>query len=185
LNWRCRTPWPAVALAIIGAASGTMAAGIGWPEAVDRLVEERSNAVACAGSFKQYASGAQLTRGQNAYGAAKASFDGVIAGLETALGEGGEPQRLPMLEQKISEGAAALGRFCKMASDILPEESGQKGIVEDIVKAAVEPVIDALKQAIAALYNDHRKDEALTRATIRTQLEAARWPAFAEVEAGG
>jgi len=157
---------------------------MGWPDAVDSLAEARSRAVACAGSFKQYASPGQVARGQSVYGAAKASFDGTIAGLETALGEGGEPRQLPALEQKIAEGAGALGRFCKMASDILPEESGQKGIVEDIVKAAVEPVIDALKQAVSALYNDHRNDEALTRATIRTQIEAARWPAFAEIEAG-
>jgi hypothetical protein len=44
-------------------------------------------------------------------------------------------------------------------------------------------VIDALSAAVAALYSNHRKDNALTRETIKTQLEAAKWPIFAEVKA--
>jgi hypothetical protein len=36
---------------------------------------------------------------------------------------------------------------------------------------------------VAALYNNHRKDDALTIETIKTQLEAAKWPNFAEVKA--
>ena len=47
-----------------------------------------------------------------------------------------------------------------------------------MVNAAVEPVIKALSEAVAALYNNHRKDDALTRQTIQTQLEAAKWPDF-------
>jgi WD40 repeat protein len=31
---------------------------------------------------------------------------------------------------------------------------------------------------VSVLYNNHRTDDALTRRTIQTQLEAARWPAF-------
>ena len=49
------------------------------------------------------------------------------------------------------------------------------------MKAAIEPVIEALSAGVAALYNDYREDDALTRATIQTQLEAAKWPAFEDV----
>ena len=51
-----------------------------------------------------------------------------------------------------------------------------------IVAAAVEPVIKALSEAVAAIYNNHRKDDALTIETIKTQLEATKWPDFAEVK---
>ena len=35
---------------------------------------------------------------------------------------------------------------------------------------------------IGTLYNNHRKDDALTIETIKTQLEAAKWPNCAEVQ---
>ena len=50
-----------------------------------------------------------------------------------------------------------------------------------MVKAAVEPVINALSEGVAALYNNHRKDDTLTRQTIQTQFEAAKWPDFGKV----
>ena len=40
-----------------------------------------------------------------------------------------------------------------------------------------------ISEGVAALYNNHRKDKALTRQTIQTQLEAAKWPDFGEVKA--
>jgi hypothetical protein len=44
-------------------------------------------------------------------------------------------------------------------------------------------VIDALSEGVAAIYNNHRKDDALAIETIKTQLEAVKWPNFAEVKA--
>jgi hypothetical protein len=176
--------WAAFAWLVSGAPAISRAPDIGWPEAVGRLAGERSKATTCAASFKQYADAQQMPQGQLTYGAAKAGYDAVIAGLETALGEGESPEGLPGLEADLERGALALGQFCKMANDALPESSGQKGIVEDIVKAAVEPVIGALKDAVSALYNDHRNDQALVRETIKTRLEAARWPSFVDIKTG-
>jgi hypothetical protein len=118
-----------------------------------------------------------------AYGEAKANFDGVISGLITALSEGGNPKSLPSLETDLEHGASDLGKFCKTVNDLLPSSSGQKDVIADIVKDAIQPVIDALSEGVAALYNNHRKDDALTIETIKTQLEAAKWPNFAEVKA--
>ena len=118
-----------------------------------------------------------------AYGDAKAIFDGVIAGLITALTGGGNPKSFPGLETELKHGATSLGKFCQTVSDLLPSSSGQKGVLADIVKAAIQPVIDALSEGVAALYNNHRRDDALTIETIKTQLEAAKWPNFAEVKA--
>jgi hypothetical protein len=158
-------------------------ADIGWPEAVGRLAGERSKADTCASLFKEYADKQQIAQGQLAYGEAKANFDAVIAELITALTEGGNPKSLPSLETDLEHGATALVNFCKMVSDLLPDTSGQRGVLADIVKGAIQPVIEALSKAIAAIYNNSGKEAALTRETIKTQLEAAKWPNFAEVKA--
>ncbi len=174
----------ALALLISIAPGISRAAEIGWPEAVGRLAGERSKAETCAALLKGYGDKQQSSQGQLAYGEAKANFDAVIAGLTTALTEGGNPKSLPSLETDLEHGASGLGKFCMMVSDLLPSTSGRnKGILDDIVKGAVEPVIKALSEAVAALYNNHRNDDALTRETIQTQLEAAKWPNFAEVKA--
>jgi hypothetical protein len=159
------------------------AAGIGWPEAVSRLAEERSKAELCIASLKRYGKPEQIEQRRLAYGTAKADFDGVISGLIIALGEGEKPESLPNLDAKLAHGATGLGQFCKSVSDLVPNSSGQKGVLDEMVKAAVEPVVKALSDGVATLYNNHRKDDALTRQTIQTQLEAAKWPDFGEVKA--
>ncbi|MGB7044731.1 MAG: hypothetical protein WBD65_07425, partial [Methylocella sp.] len=168
----------------MGIAPGiSRAADIGWPQAVGRLAGERSKAETCAALLKGYGDQQQSSRGQLAYGEAKANFDAVIAELITALTEGGNPKSLPSLETDLEHGAEDLGKFCKMVNDLLPSASGRKDVIADIAKSAIQPLIDALSEGVAALYNNHRKDDALTIETIKTQLEATKWPNFAEVKA--
>ncbi len=174
-----------VAVALIGAIAPGWAKppDIAWPEAVARLAHERSLAQTCAGSLKGHGDAQQISRGEFAYGEAKASFDEVIAGLITALGEGETPKALPDLEADLEQGASSLQKFCKTVGDLLPAEAGQRGVIDDIIKAALGPATDALKDGVAALYNNHRTDSALTKATIETQLEAAKWPDFDQIGA--
>src|SRR5205807_5292158 len=164
-------------------ATGAHSAGIGWPEAVARLAQERSKAETCVASLKAHGTSEQISRGGFVYGAAKADFDGVIAGLIAVLAEGAKPESLPALDATLKRGAVALGEFCKTVAAVVPVESGRKGVIVDLAKAAIEPVIQALSEAVSSLYNDYRKDTALTRQTIQTQLEATKWPDFAGVKA--
>jgi hypothetical protein len=76
-----------------------------------------------------------------------------------------------------------LAEFCGSGAEIVPNTAGQKDIVSDIAKATIQPLLNMLSGAVSTLYGDHRTDDALTRRTIQTQLEAARWPAFSEVKA--
>ena len=175
--------WALLALLVWATPALGQVARVGWPEAVSRLEEERSQAGVCVASLKGHGNQEQIAQGRLAYGTAKADFDGVIAGLVTALAEGGNPESLPSLDTKLAHGATGLGQFCKTVADLVPTASGQKGILDEMVKAAVEPVIKALSEGVAALYNNHRKDDALTRQTIQTKLEAAKWPDFAKVAA--
>jgi hypothetical protein len=144
-----------LALLFFSAPPTSGASDIGWPEAVDQLTAERTQAETCAGLFKRYADQSSRPSGELAYGEAKANFDGVIAGLQAALIEKAKPNSLATLQADLAHGAASLQTFCKMAADVIPlSESGGKGIAEGIVKAAIEPVIAALSKAVAALYNE-------------------------------
>ena len=109
--------------------------------------------------------------------------DAVIAGLITALSAGQAPVSLSSLQTKLSSGVSGLVEFCRTVSNLLPNTAGQKDVVTDIAKVAIEPLLKMLSDGVSALYNNHRTDDALTRRTIQTQLEAARWPAFSEVKA--
>jgi hypothetical protein len=118
--------WTALALLVSIAPGIGRAADIGGPEAVGRLAGERSKAETCAALLKGYGNKQQSSRGQLAYGEAKANFDAVIAELITALTEGGNPKSLPSLETDLEHGATGLVNFCKMVSDLLPDTSGQR-----------------------------------------------------------
>jgi hypothetical protein len=171
----------ALAILIIFAGSG-QATGIGWPEAVGRLAGERSKAEICVALLKGHGDNEAVARGRLAYGVAKADFDAVIAGLTTALAEGGNPKSLPSLEAALLRGASGLGAFCKTVDGLLPATSGQKSWLGDAVKEGIEQLIKPLLEAVSTIYNNFRSDKAMTRVTIRTQLEAAKWPEFDEVE---
>jgi hypothetical protein len=172
-----------LALLMLVAPGISQAADIGWPEAVGRLAGERSRAEICVALLKGHGDKQQISRGQLAYGEAKANFDGVVAELVTALTEGESPKSLSDLKAGLERGASGLKTFCETVSDLLPSGSGRKGALTDIAKGAIEPVIKALSEAVATIYNNHRKDDALTIETIKTQLEATKWPDFAEVKA--
>jgi hypothetical protein len=171
-------------VALVAGSSGmTWAADIGWPEAVSRLAEQRSKGETCVAVLKGHGSATQIERGRLDYATIKGNFDAVIAGLITVLAEGEAPPTLPSLETELQQGTSGLSEFCKTVAALLPNAAGQKGIIGDIVKAAVEPTIKMLSGAVSTLYHDHIKDNALTRGTIQTQLEAAKWPDFAYVKA--
>jgi hypothetical protein len=56
----------------------------------------------------------------------------------------------------------------------LPDRTGERGVIDQIVSGLAKPVIDAL----VAIWGRVRGSDALMRQTIQTQLEATRWPAF-------
>jgi hypothetical protein len=158
-------------------------AEVAWPDAVAQLAGERAKAETCVALLKKYGDDAQMARGQLVYADAKADTDAVIAGLITTLSAGQTPSSLSSLQTKLSSGVSGLVEFCGTVAKLVPTSAGQKNIVTDIGKVAIEPLLKMLSDGVSALYNNHRSDDALTRKTIQTQLEAARWPAFYDVKA--
>jgi hypothetical protein len=150
---------------------------VGWPETVDKLNEQRSQAEACLELLKDSGDAAATRKGRIIYGAAKSASDGVIAGFTVGLVEGYKPEKLPPLQANVERAGKGLQEVCDVAANAAPP-GGSKGIVEDLAKGAIEPVVDALKAAAGALWGRHIKMEELEIETIKGQLEAARWPEF-------
>jgi hypothetical protein len=161
-------------------------AAMTWSDTVGQIAGERAKAETCVGLMKKYGDPSQRARGAITYASAKADFDAVIAGLIVALSAGQTPASLSSLQDKLSSGVSGLAGFCGTVVNLLPKSAGQgeKGVVVDIAKMIpLEQLLKMLSDGVAALYTNHRSDDLLTRKTIQTQLEAARWPAFSEVKA--
>jgi len=169
-----------LALAMVLSASATAQPTVGWPETVDRLNEERSQAEACVGLLKDSGDTAAIRKGRIVYGAAKAASDGVIAGFTVGLVEGYKPEKLPPLQANLERAGKGLKEACDSAVAAASTARGSKGIVEELAKGAVEPVVDGLKAAAGALWARHLEEDKLEIETIKGQLEAAKWPEFAQ-----
>jgi hypothetical protein len=163
-----------IAVAIAQESKGTSI--ISWQEAVGRVASERVRAETCARLLKRHAaqSSAALSRGLEAYSAAKAEMDGVIAGLIVVLAGDGEPGQLRALESQIAKAVGAREAFCIETMKHVPESEGTKNALIALVGAALGPLIDAIKE----IYLHHEDADAQRRETIQTQLEAAKWDEF-------
>jgi hypothetical protein len=154
-------------------------AEITWQEAVARLTRERAPAENAVSVLKAFGDPAAIAHGSITYTEAKAEYDGVIAGLTIALAGRQTPASLDDLEAQLARGVEKRQAFCQSVTGLIPDRTGQKGVVVDLaqgaVKGAVGPLIDALKE----IYGRHKDEDALARKTIQTQLENAAWSPFA------
>jgi hypothetical protein len=177
-----------IALLVPTGAALSQPAAMTWPDAVAQLTAERTRAETCVALAKRYGDDAQRARGQLTYTNAKADADAVIAGLITVLSAGQEPASLSSLQARLTSGVSGLAEFCNTVAKLLPDTGGQKGgwagVLAGIAQnaGAIEQLLKMLSAGVSVLYTNYRADDVLTRATIKTQLEAARWPAFSEVK---
>ena len=149
---------------------------IGWQEAMARLAGERTRAETCAGLLKKHGDDTAISRGALAYGEAKAEADAVIAGLVAALATGKKPTSLPDLEARLERGIKTRDAFCAQVMALVPDTSGDKG---DLL--GLGEVLTSMIEAVKELVLRWADEDALTRKTIQTQLEAVRWLDFAAV----
>jgi len=115
------------------------------------------------------------------YGDAKAAADGVIAGLTTTLVEGGAPGTLPRVQSNVEKAGTGLKEVCDAAVKTASAAAGTKGVVDAILAAPLEPIITAISSGVAALWTRRVETDTLELETIKTQLEAAKWPNFGDV----
>ena len=169
---------------VVAATTGAgAAADIGWPQTIELLTQERTQAETCVELLKSSGDKAAILNGQISYDAARAQTDGVIAGLTTTLVEGGKPDSLPTVQANLEKAGSDLQQICDAAVKTASAAGGTKGVVEDVAKAAIEPLVNAISSAVGALWTRHVEKDALELETIKTQLEAAKWPDFGDIAA--
>jgi hypothetical protein len=150
---------------------------LGWPDMIDLLTQQRSQAEVCAQTLKSSSDKAAVATGRLIYGTAKSESDGVIAGLLVALAEGGKPDALPTALTGLRKAGDGLREVCDAALTTA-SAAGSKGLVEDILKAPIEPVLNAISSGARVLWAGHVEKDKLELETIKAQLEAAKWPEF-------
>lgn len=165
-------------LALILSAPAAAQPTVGWPETIDRLQEQRSQAEACVALLKDSGDAATIRKSRIVYGTAKAASDGVIAGFTVGLVERYKPERLPPLQMNLERAGKGLKEVCDAAVAAGSAAGATKGIVGDLAKGAVEPVVAALKEGAGALWARHVEEDKVEVETIKGQLEAAKWPDF-------
>jgi hypothetical protein len=151
---------------------------VDWPETIDLLAQQRTQAETCVATLKSGSDKAAIATGRLTYGAAKSQSDGVIAGLTVALVQGGQPDALPMVLTSLKKAGAGLQEVCDAALKSASGAGGTKGLVEDILKAPIEPIVNAISSGVSALWTGHVEKDKLELETIKGQLDAAKWPEF-------
>jgi hypothetical protein len=58
-----------------------------------------------------------------------------------------------------------------------------RGVWEEIARGPIEPLVKATSDGVGALWTRHIEGDHLELETKRTQLEAAKWPKFADIPA--
>jgi len=154
---------------------------LGWPEVIALLTKARTQATTCVEVLKSSGDKAALASARLTYGMAEGEMDGVIAGLTTALVEGGDPDRLPTMRTSLATSGKGLKEICDAAVKTISPNT--KGVWEEISKGAVEPLIKAISDGIGALWARHVEKDQLELSTKKTQLEAAKWPKFGDIAA--
>jgi hypothetical protein len=165
-----------LALAVL--ASGSPAFALGWPDAIQALAKEKSKAAACVALLKSAGDKKAIAEGQFVYIDAKATSDGVIAGLKTLVAERGKPGDLSKLAESLDTSAAGLQKVCDAARSAAEAAAGAKGPVADIVKEATGPIVDVLKSAVGAIYGDWKDMQKIEQTELRESLQNAVWPDF-------
>ena len=154
---------------------------MGWPEVIGLLAKAKTQATTCVQVLKSNGDKSTLTRVQLTYGMAESEMDGIIAGLTTALVQGGDPNSLPTARASLETAGKGLKEICDAAVKTVTPNT--KGVWEEIAKGAVEPLFRTISDGVGALWTRHVEKDKLEIETKKTQLEAAKWPAFADIHA--
>lgn len=151
---------------------------VGWPDAIDLLAQQRSQAETCAELLKSSGDKAAVTAGRITYNAAKAKADGVIAGVTVALVEGGNPQDLPKIEANLEKAGAGLPEVCDAAAKSAYSRAGPKAWWRISPTGRSVRWWTGSSRPQAPLWTRHVEKDQVELETIKAQLEAAKWPNF-------
>jgi len=166
---------------IIPASLCAAQATLGWPEVIALLTKARTQATTCVEVLKSSGDMAPIASARLTYGIAEGAMDGVIAGLTTALVEGGDPDHLPTVRTSLEASGKGLKEICDAAVKTITPNT--KGVWEEVAKGAVEPLFKSISDGVGALWTRHVEKDKLELETKKSQLEAAKWPKFGDIAA--
>jgi hypothetical protein len=166
---------------IIPATLCTAQATFGWPEVIALLTKTRTQAITCVEVLKSSGDKAALASARLTYGMTEGEMDGVIAGLTTALVEGGDPDGLPTVRTSLETSEKGLKEICDAAVKTITPNT--KGVWEEIAKGPVESLFKAISDGIGALWMRPIENDKLELETKKTRLESAKWPKFGGIAA--
>jgi hypothetical protein len=156
-------------------------ATLGWPEVIGLLTKAQRQATTCVQVLKSNGDKPTLKSAELTYGMAKGEIDEVIAGLTTALVEGGGPDSLPTVRTSLETAGKGLKEICDAAVKTVTPNT--KGVWDELARGAVEPLIKAISDGVGALWTRHAQKDKLEIETKKSELEAAKWPKFGDIAA--
>jgi hypothetical protein len=154
---------------------------LGWPEVIALLAKAKTQATTCVQVLKSNGDKTSVATAQLTYGMAEGEMDGIIAGLTTALVQGGDPSSLPTAQASLETAGKGLKEICDAAVKTVTPNT--KGVWEEIAKGPIEPLIKAISDAVGAWWTRHVEKDKLELETKKSQLEAAKWPKFSDIAA--
>ena len=175
----------AICVVFAAAAGRAQTAPMGWPEVISDLTTERSQAETCVGLIKSRSDAATIDSAKATYFMAKGDMDGVIAGLETVLGEGGRPESLPNVRPSLEATASSLKAICIAAyATATPNTRGVwDEIAKGVAEGAVEPIVNKITDGVTAIWTHYVVEpDKLALETRKANLEAAKWPEFDDIQ---
>jgi hypothetical protein len=157
-----------------------------WPQAVDRLAQEKVLAERCASILKTFGDDAPMARvqGQRLYARARADMDGLVVLLVRDLAGERSPAEIPELRHRLETVPKQRQALCRhvdaAVGTTVRERSGRTGAVDPLAEGsgdAASSMIDAATE----IWQAYRHSGQAGRETITFALEGTRWRDYAEV----
>ena len=147
---------------------------LGWPEVIALLTKAKTQATTCVQVLKANGDKASITRAQFTYGLAQGEMDGLIAGLTTALVQGGDPSSLTIARTSLETGRKGpQGDLRRRGQDSDPEHEGCVGRDRE---GRGRTLVQGDFRRLGALWTRHVEEDKLEVETKKSQLEAANGP---------
>ena len=141
-----------------------------WQDALIQIDSERSKIAACIAELEKHGTTAQKKDGAEVYHRAKAEIDVVLDAMAAALDSKAQALDQDKLAAHLSASITQRVAFCRLAEAAAPRD-GEKQIFQDVYKDTLKPTLDAALTVLGL-----GKDDAARRRTVKTRLEASRWP---------
>ena len=177
----------ATGAALISSPQMTLAQGVSWRQALDRLAREKALAEGCASVLKIFADGAPMARvqGERLYARAKADADGLIALLLGDLADERSPANVPELRQRLEAMPRQRQALCRHVDLAIGAAAREQGARSRSINLLSQGASDAgsLVEAAVAIRNAYRGADAAQREAIDAAIMTVRWRPYALVPA--